>query len=233
MGEDNITTPVPGTFMTITALGIAHMSLDDFSADGVLATVGLGAGARGMFVAGEIDVLWEKATDRFWVSLAEVVGLSPITLFRTRRSAGLTWSIGLVFDMTNPQQFRGGGAVAAWPIGFLGLTSKALADKGKAWSLVMHLAKSQKRRKGFSALIGISSSGPSFFQFGPYYASLTSAATWNTRFVPLDSVIERYPQLEGVESLIAQVRSLGDTSTQIADNGDKFADILAAANGGL
>ena len=94
--------------------------------------------------------------------------------------------------------------------------------RGKAWSLLMHLAKRVKNRIGYSATVGVSASGPAYFQVGKG-TFFSSTVTEDGPFVPITDVpedVREYAVALG-ELTSSLARKIHDTAG-LYENGDAF-----------
>ncbi|MCB1055581.1 MAG: hypothetical protein KDD11_08730 [Acidobacteria bacterium] len=200
---------------------------DDFSVDAALLTIGVGGQGRGLLGGTELDLLLYG--DEIWVSSAVFIGFGPVAAFRSQKSGGAYYgAFGVVSGLSDPSELAGAGTVAVWPVAFLRLLRKAPFDQGRAWSLAMHLAKAAKNLRRFSLQVGLSSSGPFFLAIAPQYAALATTLTYNSQFLEIRDVFDRYGELFeelGVSDVLHEIRSLGSSASELGERGDELGTL--------
>lgn len=216
------------TNIAISAVAGTRFAVEGFPFSGWLASVSVSGGDGGGFLVGaELDFV--LANDlQVWVSPAFFFGFGPTSAFRTSRKASSFFAIGPIAGMNHPSDLESLGAVAVWPTRLLRLLRQAPFARSKAWSLAMHLAKSEKRLLGSSVLVGTSGSGPAYIAWAPLSATLATAVTYNLEFLPLVEVFDRYGQLFeelGVGGVLDRLNSLPGSAEGLAENSEGLGEI--------
>ncbi len=144
-------------------------------ADGVLASLRVNGSAIGGTLGGGLDIYLDARTERVSVALAAEAGLNPVSIFVPQRGFGGSVTAGFAYGVSDPQELAGRAVMAAWPLSVIHLLPRSLVRGNKAWGMLSQLAKNAKSRHGYSVTLGLSTSGPAYFQVGPrsnYFASL-------------------------------------------------------------
>jgi hypothetical protein len=134
--------------------------------------------------------------------------------------------------MNNPNDLRGRASSAVWHSRFLKLFGNVLASQhpaNSAWSLLMTMA--QKSSRQFVAIVGVSTGGPAFVQFGSRTSFFASLDTWDTEFVPIDQLPQELRDAASYLGDIAgHLSTLGSTPQGITDNVDAFLSPVLNSN---
>ena len=224
-----ISTLVLNIATSVTAVDI--MALNDYAIDGWYFSVRGNYSRLGGTIGGGFDIIYENRSSSWWVALAGEYGTSPVSVFVPQRGFGLNVMAGPVFGMSNPQDMSGAGVQAVWPASVLHLLPGVLSSANKAWGAMTQLAKRSKNVKMTDAAyaLGVSTSGPSFFQVGMRSNSFSSMCSRTGQFHRINDVSE---------SLSATVRDLADKISGImftdldtlVANSDRFFDVLGQLN---
>ena len=197
---------------------------ENFSFDGFLVSGRLTESGYGGTVEGGLDVVYDIKKGQVFVALAAELGTAPVSIFKTRRGADYSLFGGFVIGMHDPSELSGRGTSAVEPLALWALQSDVGlgGGRGKAWSLLMHLAKRVKNRLGYSATVGVSASGPAYFQIarGTFFSS---TVTEDGPFVPITDVPEdmrEYAVALG-ELTSSLARKIHDAAG-LYENGDAF-----------
>jgi len=197
---------------------------DDFPVDAWLATAGIAAQGRGLLGGSELDFVWHNG--QIWVSPAFSIGFGPVAAFRSRATKGaFLAAFGVIGNLKHPSELQGAGTVAIWPAELIRLQRRALFNRGRSWSLAMHLAKRAKNFQGLSLLVVLSSTGPIFLAVGPQYSSLGTITTYNLPFQTFPEVAGRYRELFeelGISKILENLRTLASSSSELGERGDEL-----------
>ena len=214
-------------FLTVsTAVANAE---ENFSFDGILVSGRLTESGFGGTAEGGLDVVYDIKRGQVFVALAAELGTAPISVFRTQRGANYSLMAGFVIGMHNPSELSGRGTSAVEPLALWALQFDVGlgGGRGKAWSLLAHLAKRAKNRIGLSATVGVSASGPAYFQVGKG-TFFSSTVTDDGPFVPISEVPEDMREyavaLKDMASSLAN--KVHDTGSLIRNADPFLLDIL-------
>jgi RHS repeat-associated protein len=208
----------------LTASTAVSTAQENFSLDGLLISGRLSASGFGGTVGAGLDVVVDFKRHQVWVALASEFGTAPVSIFKTQRGTGGSLMAGFVIAMNHPSELSGRGVGASQPLALWRLQGGLLfgAGENKAWSLLMHLAKRSNNSIGWSGLVGVSNSGPAYFQVGKGI-SFSSTVTENGAFVPLSEVPENVRDyasaLAGIASSLANV---AHDPVSLSQNADSF-----------
>ena len=214
---------------SITAVG--NMALSNYKIDGWYFSVRGNYSAIGGTIGGGFDIIYENRNSTWWVALTGEFGTSPVSVFVPQRGFGMNVMAGPIFGMSNPQDMSGAGVQAVWPASILHLLPGTLFSSNKAWGAMTQLAKRSKNVNVSDAAfaLGVSTSGPSFFQVGLRSNSFSSVYSQASQYYRVSDVSM---------SLATAVRNVTDKVSPIlynsldflVENADRFVDILEMLN---
>ena len=191
-----------GIFNTaITGVTIAYGSQDeDGKPDGAIMSVSEVLGTRGFAAEGGFDIIWHRATRKFYAFVFGAGGFSPLSYFRRfRNSHGPSVGIGAIYNMNSINEWSGTGMTATWPLSVIHLLPKAMFSKSKMWGALSQLAKKEHniRNSNFAVQFQFSSSGPAAWKLAFRSNSFTSEGGLTSRPIDLQSVGESLGELLG------------------------------------
>jgi hypothetical protein len=186
---------VLGTLTTISNAGITFLGAQnakqdaDGIPDAVIFTFGGSAGSGGAMAEAGGDVIYDLKTGKAWAYGSFGVGLSPISLFNNFKSAGLTKSVGVVWNFKNPNEWSGFALNANWPMNILPLLPAAAFSGNKMWGAMTQLAKRERniRRTDLTVQIGVSTGGPVAAKVAWRSNSFSTGVGWATQPLEISS----------------------------------------------
>ena len=217
----SVSTLMLNMLTTSTALSIAT---DNFSFDGLLVSGRLNASGFGGTVGGGLDVVVDLKSRQVWVALASEFGIAPISIFKTQRGTGGTLMAGFIMNMKHPSELSGRGTGASQPLALWRLQGNVMFGNGQnsAWTLLMHLAKRSKNSIGWSGAVGVSTSGPAYFQVGKGIV-FSSTITENGPFAPIDQVpgnLKEYAS--AIANMASRLLAVANDPASLIKNADSF-----------
>jgi len=152
---------------------LPHVAILSFGASG---------GSGGAMAEGGADVIIDFSKGKAWVYGSFGVGLSPITLFNKFKSAGLTKSVGAVWNFHNPKDWSGLSLSANWPVSILHLLPRAMFSDNRMWGAMTQLANRSHNAKAtdITVSVGVSTSGPVALKLAWRSNSFSSAAGYTS-----------------------------------------------------
>jgi RHS repeat-associated protein len=214
---------------SITSAG--NMALSNYQIDGWYFSVRGNYKAVGGTIGGGFDLIYEKKGSSWWVALVGEFGTSPVSIFVRQRGAGVNVMAGPVFGMSDPQEMSGAGVQAVWPGSVLHLLPGGFFKANKAWGAMTQLAKRSKNAKltDTAFALGVSTSGPSFFQVGLRNNSFSSLYSRTGQYYRVNEVSELLGSaVKDITDKASSVLSYGLDS--LVENADQFLDMLNGLN---
>jgi hypothetical protein len=133
--------------------------------------------------------------------------------------------------MHDPNEMSGRGIQAVWPASVAHLLPAAMFSSNKAWGAMTQLAKRAINVKGtdLTFAVGVSTSGPAFFQVGIRSNSFSEVVSETTAFRPWEHFSD---PVKAVIDPILQLLQGGifDSTESLARNADTLFGIVGATH---
>jgi RHS repeat-associated protein len=190
-----------------------------FKIDGYLISARGDLSYSGFSGGGGADIIYDKKSGKWWVSLVLEGGLDPLSVFAKWRDGGFTVTGGPIFNMSSPSQFSPISATALWPMAVLHLMPGIGGSSG-VWGAMCEFAKKATNREGWTVGFGFNTGGPAYFTVGPSYRMFSSMISYGSDFVPQDEIESGVRNLlSGVVSSVQALSTQGNNASEFANNG--------------
>lgn len=212
------------TFLNNTAASGGHI-------DGWYFSARVNGQAIGGTLGGGVDFVYQTSTHTTWVAVTGEFGTSPVSIFLPQRNFSANVAFGPIFGMSDPNQMSGAAVQAVLPLSVLHLLPGALFSSNKAWGAMTQLAKRARniRLSDAIAAVGVSTSGPSFFQVGFRNNSFSALVSYTSSYQRLSQVVSSLRDL--VQPIVDKAQNvLFDESDALSNNADQFLTTVQGVN---
>lgn len=178
--------------------------------------VSFGVNARvvGLGFSGGFDAVYSKTQNKLMIFASGDVSVSPLASFRSGKGLKFKgdWSIGPIWNLGSPRNFRGFGASANWPAPTFGLLCRAGALKrGPIWGYACHSRKLSKAGLGFTIGFGFSGFNDSSISFMKF----SRGTSISSDLIGWAAPIETGPIVDFLKPIVESISSSSTADTAV------------------